>query len=224
MSTEYVIRRAVTAPDFSSWNAFSRQPAEEVVLASFRVESSGHHPEIRCRLLYNERELVGMFHVADQYVRCVRKGYNESVCRDSCVEFFVQPFARTPYFNFEMNCGGAMLCSYIEDAARTPQGFAKFTVLPAEELQAVRRYPSLPARIDPEITAPTEWTLGFAIPFALMEKYCGPISPAALSGSRWRGNFYKCADETSHPHWASWQPVSTLNFHLPECFGSLKFE
>ena len=42
---------------------------------------------------------------------------------------------------------------------------------------------------------------------------------------RWRGNAFKCADETSHPHWASWAPIGeALNFHAPGWFGDLDFE
>jgi hypothetical protein len=42
-------------------------------------------------------------------------------------------------------------------------------------------------------------------------------------GNLWRANFYKCGDDTSHPHWAAWSPVDELNFHLPRCFGRLGF-
>ena len=45
-----------------------------------------------------------------------------------------------------------------------------------------------------EITEPTDWTLKFFIPFAVLEPYTGPI--VDLAGKIWRGNFYKCADET----------------------------
>jgi hypothetical protein len=34
---------------------------------------------------------------------------------------------------------------------------------------------------------------------------------------------YKCADQTSHPHWAAWSAVNTLNFHVPDCFGAVQF-
>ena len=36
--------------------------------------------------------------------------------------------------------------------------------------------------------------------------------------------FFKCGDKTSHPHWASWNPVDELNFHLPRCFSEIIFE
>ena len=37
------------------------------------------------------------------------------------------------------------------------------------------------------------------------DQYFGDIQPTLSRG--WRGNFYKCADESSHPHWASWAPI-----------------
>ena len=79
---------------------------------------------------------------------------------------------------------------------------------------------TLPPVVDPEIEA--DWQLAFFIPTALLEAYVGPIGP--LAGQEWRANLYKCGDRTSHPHWASWSPVDALNFHLPHCFGTLRFE
>jgi hypothetical protein len=79
----------------------------------------------------------------------------------------------------------------------------------------------MPEMIEPEIKEETEWYLGFFFPFHLIAKYAGELGE--LSGKEWTANFYKCGDKTSHPHWASWNPVSELNFHLPECFGRIKF-
>ena len=223
MSDQYLLRRAPATLDFTSWTAPCWTAADEAHIAICRPESSAHHPDVRCRLLYDDHAIHGMFRVADRYVRAVQQHDNDPVCTDSCVEFFFQPFGRGPYFNLEMNCGGTILCFYISDHTRTPQGFAHSVTLPPDELQMVRRYPSLPSIVDPEITEPLTWTLGFSLPFAMLEKYCGPINPAQLPGSAWRGNFYKCADKTSHPHWLTWQPINALNFHLPECFGTLRF-
>jgi len=66
------------------------------------------------------------------------------------------------------------------------------------------------------------WTLRFYIPFAVFENYVGPLGEVA--GQSWRGNFFKCAEDCSHPHWAAWSPVDEFNFHLPRCFGTLRFE
>jgi hypothetical protein len=56
-----------------------------------------------------------------------------------------------------------------------------------------------------------------------LERYC-PVRPPEIRG-RWRVNFYKCADRTSHPHWLTWAPVDSPapNFHLPDAFGIMEF-
>ena len=51
-------------------------------------------------------------------------------------------------------------------------------------------------------------------PGIILVQYCGGAPP--VPGDRWRANFYKCGDETSHPHWASWSPVGRLDFHRPQ--------
>jgi hypothetical protein len=47
-----------------------------------------------------------------------------------------------------------------------------------------------------------------------------------VKGKKMRGNFYKCGDELSVPHFVSWTKINTPNpsFHVPECFGGLEFE
>lgn len=190
-------------------------------IAEFRPEGSNHRPCTRVKLLYNERGIFGRFHVRDRYVRCVRHGFQAPVYKDSCVEFFVQPTPGGGYFNFEFNCGGSLLAFYITDPERTPEGFKSFTRLLSEDAAQIDIRHSLPARIELEIKTETIWDLGFFIPFATLEKYAGPLK--IEKGTTWRGNFYKCGDETSHPHWGAWAPVDALNFHLPRCFGTLLF-
>lgn len=45
-------------------------------------------------------------------------------------------------------------------------------------------------------------------------------------GTRWRANFYKCADKTSHPHWLTWAPVDypKPKFHLSGFLGWIEFK
>ena len=50
----------------------------------------------------------------------------------------------------------------------------------------------------------------------------GPLG--AVAGQAWRGNFFKCAEDNSHPHWAAWAPVNEFNFHQPACFGTIRFD
>jgi len=85
----------------------------------------------------------------------------------------------------------------------------------------IRRYASLSSVVEPEISTPLVWTLEFSIPFAVLEKHVWPLGN--IQEQVWRANFYKCGNETSHPHWASWAPLSARNFHDPASFGQIEF-
>lgn len=204
------------------WDGCIWEKAEIGEILHLRPEGSGHFPRTRFKLLYSDSGISGIFLVNDRYVKCSHRGFSVPVYKDSCVEFFVKPASKKGYFNFEFNCGGSILCSYITDHKRTPDGFKESVPLSQEDLQLVRIFHSLPEIIDEEIKESVEWVLEFFIPFSLIEKYCGFLG--ALPGNVWMANFQKCGDETSHPHWISWKPLPELNFHLPECFGELKFE
>lgn len=209
-------------PFVGDWNGPAWAIAPVADVCCFRPESSAHRPRTLARLLHSPEGISGIFRIEDCYVRCARTEYHSEVWKDSCVEFFVQPKPDRGYLNFEFNCGGAHLCSYIVNPERTPDGFKEFTRIPPEIGRTVRVRSSLPRVVEPEITEPLTWTLQFFIPFALFEHYVGPLGN--VGGQTWRGNFHKCADESSHPHWATWFPVDALNFHLPHCFGALQFE
>jgi hypothetical protein len=218
----YTIHAAPAAPPLEAdWDHPLWAAADTLVIEHFRPEGSGHHPRTSARLLHDRAGVHGMFHVHDRYVRCLRTRYFDEVWKDSCVEFFAEPRPGQGYFNFEFNCGGAFLCSHIRNPERTPGGFKDFTRVPAAIGQAIRVRSSLPPRTEPEIAEPVVWTLAFFIPFAIFEHYLGALGP--LAGQVWRGNFFKCAEENSHPHWASWSPVDQFNFHRPGCFGTLRF-
>lgn len=209
-------------PDWAAdWDDHAWETAQTAQLEHFRPEGSAHRPRTRVRLVHGSAGLRGIFDVQDQFVRSVRTNYMDEVWKDSCVEFFIQPRPGTGYFNLEMNAGGAHLCCYIEDPARVPGGFKKFTRLPEEIGRRIQVQSSLPKTIDPEITEPVRWQLNFFVPLSVLEGYVGTLGE--VRGQEWRGNFYKCADDSSHPHWGAWAPVDELNFHLPRCFGSICF-
>ncbi len=218
----YDIHPASRKPEFNGeWNGQVWGTVDTLEINHFRPESSDHRPLTQARLLYGHDALYGIFRVEDRFVRCVHRRHQDPVYKDSCVELFVQPRAGSGYFNFEFNCGGTLLASYVTDHQRTGNGFAGFMRLTKADVRDIAVFHSQPNIINPEIQEPVTWYLEFGIPYRLLEKYAGPLVIEA--GTQWRGNLYKCADETSHPHWASWSPVDALNFHLPHCFGVLAF-
>jgi hypothetical protein len=220
---EYHVKRATVCPELAGlWDGPAWGQTEAITVDNFRPESSDHRPKVQAKLLFDAETIYGIFYVEDKYVRAVHTGYQESVCKDSCVEFFVKPKPDEGYFNFEFSACGAFLVHYVTDATRQPGGDCKaFVELTEQDGDLVKVYHSLPGRIEPEIEEDTEWVLEFAIPCQLLEKYVGSLGDPA--GQMWRANFYKCGDATSHPHWASWMPLPKTNFHQPEYFGTLRF-
>lgn len=218
----YKILYAARVPEMRGWwDGEIWEAVLPLAIECFRPEGSGHRPRTRCKLLYNEQTIFGIFRVEDQFVRCIHRDFQSDVWQDSCVEFFVQPQAGSGYFNFEFNCGGALLASYVTKAARVEGRLQEVRPLTADDDRQIRRWASLPQKVLPEIQTPITWCLEFAIPIAVLEKYTGPLGP--VRGQIWRANFYKCGNETSHPHWLSWAPLRERNFHDPASFGSIEF-
>jgi hypothetical protein len=219
---QYLVKKCSGAVDLSAaWNSPEWNNIPVVKIDNFHERSSSHHPVTECKLQHDDAGFYGLFQVQDQYVKAVNIGLNASVCRDSCVEFFVEPPGGKGYFNFEFNCGGSMLLYYIEDCSRGENGFKKYAMMTEQEVAGVKIFHTLPQTVDPEITEPVTWRLGFYIPFKLFTEKTGF---AGGSNQTWRANFYKCADGTSRPHWAMWNPVTILNFHQPDHFADIVLE
>lgn len=208
--------KALTA----DWDAAFWKKAETADISNFLPKSSEHRPKVQARLLVDAEALYGIYAVDDRYVRCVHDQFQSSVCKDSCVEFFVRPKADGNYFNFEFSGGGTLLCYYIPVDADGKGILAKRQELTPEEGEMVTVRSTLPKVVAEEIVEPISWRLAFRVPFALLARYAGPLK----ADDAWTCNFYKCGDETSHPHWAAWSPVDAFNFHLPRCFGRAVFE
>ena len=219
-----------TIKPLSSAHAAGVMPTEQEWAAAnvlkvdnFRPEGSEARPETVCRVLYDANGLYLRYSVKDRWVKCVAQKYQDSVCEDSCVEFFVEPAGGKGYLNFELNACGVMLLYHVIDWTQVGDAYADYYAVGDYANEAVKRYPTLKAdEVKEEITEPCDWELGVYVPFSVLSKEFGtPLQPT--TGTVWRGNFYTCADSTSHPRWAAWSPVSELNFHLPECFGDIIF-
>ena len=222
--THLVPHRPAAPPLDGAWDSEPWRRAAPQDVAHFHERSTAHRPRVRAKLLHSGDALHVLFDVQDRFVRAACTRYGDMVCRDSCVEIFVQPKAGGGYFNFEVNCGGTMLLWYVRDTALTPEGrFTDFSEVPAAAAKEIGIYHSMPDRVPEEIVEPVEWRVQLAVPVRVLEAFTGPIG--ALGGQAWRANLFKCADATSHPHWASWSPIGAeLNFHQPRYFGELRFE
>ena len=216
----YLIKRAKCAvsptDDFTHSEAWKH--IDFIELKYQYGKNISHSPRVRVKLQYDDKYIYGLFSVHDKYVWLNTTEDMQQVCFDSCVEFFVQPKDNTRYYNFEFSGNEHMLLYNITNCRS-----GNFTEATPEDLAGIIRRSSLPARMNPEYKNKLNWTFFFAIPIAFFVKYADPFDPA-LSGQTWHGNFTKCADGSSHPHWLSWQMLKQLDFHQPACFGELTFE
>jgi len=221
MNYAYTIRPAAKRPSLQGdWDGDVWGGAERLELANFLPQTPSRHARVEVKALYQEDGFFVFFKVRDKYVRSVKRNYQDQVCTDSCVEFFVEPRPGLGYFNFEINCGGTLLLYYC--LRRDPAVRPVYDPLPWELGRQVILYHSMPDAVDPEIQADTEWRIEFFAPFSIFAPYVGPVTPAA--GQTWRGNFYKCGGDTSHPHYQMWAPMGTVcDFHLPQYFAPIRF-
>jgi hypothetical protein len=205
-----------------NWNKPAWKKIDPLVINRHMGENPAHRPGVLAKLAYDDNALYIIFRVDDRYVRAVAEKYQDPVYKDSCVEFFFTPGSTADlgrsYFNIEINCGGTMLFWW------HPEGKEAIPVAP-QDCDSVHIGHTLPKIVDPEIEAPTTWTLEYRLPFSAVRKYC-PGASRPEPNAVWKANFYKCADATSHPHWLTWSFVDhpTPQFHLPEYFGTLTFE
>jgi hypothetical protein len=210
-------------PNFSSidggWDSEPWNTIKPVDLVNYMGDEPEHFPKTQAKVAYDNSAIYVKFRVEDQYVKAVHNKNQDPVYKDSCVEFFFTPGTdiKKGYFNLEMNCGGTMLFHH----QVVPRKGA--VAISNEDIQQIPVAASLPKLVDPEISEKTTWQVTYRIPFSILKKYHDFDDP--VPGTIWRANFYKCADETSHPHWLTWAPIDnpTPDFHRPEYFGKLEF-
>ena len=204
----------------ADWNKSLWQAVQPITIDQCGGERPEHFPHTQAKLMYDNENLYVIFRVEDQYVRCIRENYQDLVFRDSCVEFFFTSGEDIGegYFNMEINCGGAIL--FHHQTARSVDEIC----LPDIDLDRVEIAHSLPAFIPEEIKEPITWTLEYKVPLDILSQYAPVAKPAP--GVVWQANFYKCADDTSKPHWLTWSLIDlpVPDFHRPEFFGTLAFK
>lgn len=154
--------------------------------AALYVRMFAHETEIR-------RELTGVL---------------DSVCDDSCLEFFLQPTETMSYINVEMNPNCAVFLGFgscLENLIR----------LIPEDWDPLKSSAQI---------GEGQWSVIFQVPFSMIRQFYPTFE--AKSGVQMKGNFYKCGDLTPNPHFMSWNDVTCKEpaFHVPEYFGTLILE
>ena len=177
---------------------------EYAPIDSYVWDAAGYRPEARAYVAYDDAGLHVLMCAHERTINAEVKQFNGEVYRDSCLEFFLQPFEDDArYLNIEINAAGAALIGV---------GTDRFDR---------QRLPQPPEGMDICVSRHRDgwWAVAYVIPAPFIREIYGRV-PAP--GSEMRGNFYKC-DESIHPHFGTWAPVVNFqpDFHLPEWFGRL---
>lgn len=188
---------------------------EPLLIDTLNWEEYPYLPLVTVQIAYNESELFLQYRVKEQAVKAEVTENNGRVWTDSCVEFFLSPDSNDEYYNLEMNGIGTTLLGFRKKGQPA-------THATDELIDSIRRVSTLGEEPFGERRTETDWQITMAIPWEVFFKH--PLRP--VQGKKMRGNFYKCGDELSVPHFVSWTKIKTENpsFHNPEFFGGLEFE
>ena len=194
---------AGTTADKVDWNAVPAAPVDHF----FWYE--GYAPATAARLVYVEDfGFILRMTCAETDPKAVYESYNQPVYTDSCMEFFCDWLGDGRYVNMEMNAKGTLLSNL---------GAGRHGRTPIAELADGKIFP-----VQGEV-CDGYWQVTAEIHAALLCRILGVDSIPFGKGYAFRGNFYKCGDETPVVHYGMWSPVGTEqpDFHRPEYFGEL---
>ena len=190
-----------------------------IKIENYPWDETGYRPNTEVKLFYTDDEIRIKFTSCEKEIRINEDNFNGPVWEDSCVEFFFLPMPESDnrYFNFEISAQGTLL-------------------LQLDYKPPVRHYLNY---INPsyfQITADVTkanfrefdnfkpWTIEYKIPFSFIKDFFKDFE--IYSGKVIKGNFTKCGDKTSIPHFGSWVNIKndTPAFHMPNFFETLTFE
>ena len=162
-------------------------------------------PVTKVTLSYNEESFLVHFVSYETNLRATETAHNTPVHKDSCMEIFMcfDPEHDGRYINVEINpnCAAYSAVSLCREQSRLID----------------------PADIDTlcikSAVFDDRWELDYQIPVSYIQKQIPTYRHGP--GARLRGNFYKCGDETDHPHFGCFSDIAWPHpdFHRPEFFA-----
>lgn len=174
-----------------------------------------YKPNVKFRIAYCQDNILLKYYVNEKNIMAKETKINGDVYKDSCVEFFISPDQNDTYYNFEFNCIGI-----------PHVGFGKIgtkrNLIRHEILKLITIKSSLGNQPFDEKTGEYQWEMMILIP-----KECFAHNKnIVFKGLVANANFYKCGDNTSKPHFITWNPVETKkpDYHQPKYFGEIIFK
>ena len=174
----------------------------------------GYKPKINFRIGHTGKEIWLKYYVTEKHILAKETRTNGSVYKDSCVEFFISVDNKN-YYNLEVNCIGTIHLAY--GPGRNDRKFVDPEIIKKIEVES-----SLGNQPFDEKTGNFDWEMMIRVPVSSFAF----DNIKSLKGLKATANFYKCGDDTTEPHYVTWNPVKTENpdYHRPGFFGKVLFE
>ena len=177
-------------------------------------EDYSYKPDLQFRIAHTGNEIWLKYYIKEKNILARETRTNGEVYKDSTVEFFISLDGEN-YYNIEFNCIGTIHLAY--GPGRNDRTFVN-----SENIEKIKISSSLGIKPFVEKTGNFDWEIMIRIPVECFEF----DKIKTLSGLKGTANFYKCGDDTSEPHYISWNPIKTdsPDYHRPEFFGKILFE
>lgn len=209
-------------PKISTDKAIDIEEAEQLLENKAELEEINqinwknfpYQPGVKFRIAHTGNEIWLKYYVHEKNILAKETRTNGNVYKDSCVEFFIS-FDGKNYYNFEFNGIGTIHLAY--GPGRKDRKFVNPGMVSKIETR-----PSLGRLPFDEKSGEFDWELMIRIPMVSFAfNFIDTFEKVKA-----KGNFYKCGDDTSEPHFVTWNPVKTdqPDYHRPEYFGKIKFD
>lgn len=197
---EYIIKKK--DKNFS-WDKFEALSIDQQLVPS-QAEVSA-----KAQICYDDEAIYVKLSAVEKNIRAELTGALDSICDDSCLEFFFCPMEDDErYFNIECNLNGAFYLGFGQNVHNL-----------------MRLIPEEPPITPIGRRTDNGWEVDYKIPYSFIKQFFPEFE--AFSGKKIRANAYKCGDKTEIPHYLCWQKVPVLkeaSFHNPQAFGVMIFE
>ena len=211
------IEKETDFPNFINEEVWNGVNDIKINADSYLWKTNNYTPSVIIKVFHTEKNIYLNFKVFEKKINIKHTKYGGDIWKDSCVEFFFNPFPNTSeyYFNIEINAIGVPLIGVRKANSNTrPYYFTE------EEVKDWKIIASVKEAISGE-HGNDFWTLHYRIPKPFFENYYNQ----KFNGETGIANFYKCGDETEFEHYGAWNKIesSKPNFHLPQYFGEICF-
>ena len=173
-----------------------------------------YRPDLKFRIGHVKDEIWLKYYVTEKNILAMETRTNGDVYKDSTVEFFISVDGKN-YYNFEFSCIGTIHLAHGE-------GRNNRKMIDPEIVEKIEIESSLGNQPFEEKSGNFTWEMMIRIPVE-----CFAFDKIkTVQGLKATANFYKCGDETSEPHFVTWNPIGTDNpdYHCPEYFGNIYLE